>query len=102
MVYDVTVAGLSRDDKVMFDIKAGWISGSDLVGDKRFHSYEVNPGYLDMSASLSVAEMRQFHKEQDSESGRDVYKEEMKFLDDVLSVYGEDVYSRFVVQISEW
>jgi len=55
-----------------------------------------------MSASLSISEMKEFHKEHDSEFARDEYKKEMKFLDDALDVYGDKAYSRFVVNIAEW
>jgi hypothetical protein len=102
MTFNVTIAGLSKDEEVIFDIKTNWIDGVYLISDKRFHSYEVNPGYLDMSASLSISEMKEFHKEHDSEFARDEYKKEMKFLDDALNVYGDKVYSRFVVNIAEW
>jgi|SaaInlStandDraft_3_1057020.scaffolds.fasta_scaffold251830_1 hypothetical protein len=102
MAYDVTITGFNKNEEVIFSIDANWIDGFYLVSDKRFKEFEVNPGYLDMSASLSIDEMKEFHKENDSKYGRSTYKEEMKFIDDALNVYGDKVYSRFVVDISEW
>lgn len=102
MAYDVEISGISKDNKRLFNIKADWISGIHFISDKRFSTYEVNVGYLDLSASFNVSEMKKFHKENDTKFARDDYKDEMKFLDDALNIYGEDVYSRFVIEISEW
>ena len=94
-----TMRTLGRyDDKTMPLLKAR----EALLDDKRFEVWEVNPGYLDMLASLSVDEMKEFHKEHDSKFARNRYNEEMKFLDDALNVYGDKTYSRFVVHIAEW
>ncbi len=101
MAYDVTITGLNKNEEKIFSVNANWISGFHLIGDKRFESFEINLGYLDMSSSLSVEEMKEFHKESDSKYGRSTYKEEMKFLDDALNVYGDKAYSRFVVHIAE-
>jgi hypothetical protein len=102
MAYDVTITGFNKNEEVIFSIDANWISGFHLVSDKRFKKFEVNPGYLDMSASLSIDEMKEFHKENESKPGRSTYKEEMKFIDDALNVYGDKVYSRFSIHIAEW
>lgn len=101
MAYNVTITGFDKNEEEIFSVNANWISGFHLVSDKRFEEFEVNPGYLDMSASLSIEEMKEFHKENDSKYGRSTYKEEMKFLDDALNVYGDKAYSRFVVHIAE-
>jgi hypothetical protein len=102
MAYDVTITGFDKNDEVLFDLDINWISGWTLISDKRFEEFELNPGYLDMSASLSVEEMKELHKEYDSKSDRETFGEEMKFLDDAINVYGQKVYSRFVVHIAEW
>lgn len=55
-----------------------------------------------MSASLSIDEMKEFHKENDTKFTRDGQKEEMRFLDNALNVYGDTTYSRFSIHIAEW
>jgi len=102
MAYEESITGHSINGEVIFSTGANWIDGFRLICDKRFESFEINPGYLDMSAILSVDEMKELHKEYDSEFDRGVHGKEMKFLDDALNVYGDKVYSRFVVHISEW
>ena len=102
MTYNVTITGFNKNEEMIFSTDANWISGFNLTSDKRFEVWEVNPGYLDMLASLSVDEMKEFHKEHDSKFARNRYNEEMKFLDDALNVYGDKTYSRFVVHIAEW
>jgi len=102
MAYDVKITGFNKNEEALFHLDANWISGWDLTSDKRFKEFELNPGYLDMSASLSIEEMKELHKEYDSKSVRETFGEEMKFLDDALNVYGDKVYSRFVVHIAEW
>jgi hypothetical protein len=51
MAYDVTITGFDKNDEVLFDLDINWISGWTLISDKRFEEFELNPGYLDMSAS---------------------------------------------------
>jgi hypothetical protein len=102
MAYDVTITGFDKNDEVLFDLDINWISGWTLISDKRFEEFELNPGYLDMSASLSVEEMKKLHKEYDSKSNRGAFGKEMKFLDDALNVYGDKIYSKFIVHIAEW
>ena len=54
MAYDVTITGFNKNEDVIFSTDANWISGFHLTSDKRFGQFEVNPGYLDMSARLSI------------------------------------------------
>jgi len=86
MAYDVTITGFNKNEEVIFSIDANWISGFHLVSDKRFKEFEVNLGYLDMSASLSIDEMKELHNTNDNEFNRDTHGEEMKFIDDALNI----------------
>ena len=101
MAYSVTITGYSTVDKEIFRMDAPWISGFHLIGDSRFKVLERELGWLDMSVSLSVEEMREFHKEH--RGLRDgLHDEELKFINDALYTYGENTYSRFIVRLSEW
>lgn len=102
MAYDVKITGFNKNEEVLFNLDANWISGWSLTSDKRFEEFELNPGYLDMSASLSIEEMKDLHNKYDSKSNRETFGEKMRFLDDALNIYGDKVYSRFVVHIAEW
>ncbi len=102
MAYDVTITGYSKDSERIFSLDVPWWSGFRLLGDKRFESMEINPGYLDCSASLSVEETKALNDEFDSDLYKELYSERMKFLDDAINVYGEKVYSRFNIHIAEW
>jgi hypothetical protein len=46
--------------------------------------------------------MKKLHKEYDSKSNGETFGKEMKFLDDALNVYGDKIYSKFIVHIAEW
>ncbi len=105
MAYDVTITGYSKEGEEIFSLGAPWWDGFRLMGDKRFKSFEVNPGYLDCLASLSVEETKALNDEYDSDVlsyYKKAYSEEMKFLDDAINVYGEKVYSKFHIHIAEW
>ncbi len=102
MAYDVTITGYSKEDEIIFSLDAPWWNGFRLLGDNRFESMEVNPGYLDCSASLSVEETKALNDEFDSDLYKELFSERMKFLDDAINVYGEKVYSEFHIHIGEW
>ena len=104
MIYDVNITGYSKDNEKVFSLSAPWWDGFRLRMDNRFTNCSHNPGYLDFSASFNFQEMEElqsrFHPSEDSLS-MDLYPEDIKFLDDALKIYGEKVFSRFHIHISE-
>ena len=105
MAYSVSITGFSKNnEEKIFSLDALWWDGFRLLSDSRFKSFEVNPGYLDSSASLSIDEMKElqdkYRPEKDSHQV-ELWGDEIKFIDDALNVYGDKVYSRFTVWISE-
>ena len=105
MVFDVTVTGFSENGEKLFSLNTPWISGFDLMSDDRFETVEgVNEGYLDMSARLSVEEMKEIHNKYSPNSKaykKETYGKEMKFLDDAFDIY-KDSLSRFNIWLAEW
>lgn len=100
MVFDVTVTGYSENGEKLFSLNTPWISGFEMMSDDRFKTVEGgNEGYLDMSATLSVEEMKEIHNKYSSNSK--TYKKEMRFLDDAFNVYKGSL-SRFNIWLAEW
>jgi len=105
MVFDVSITGFDKNGNKLFSLDTPWISGFELMSDDRFEEVEGgNNGYLDMSASLTVEEMKELHNKYSPDKKsykQETYGKEMKFLDDAFNVY-KNKLSRFNVWLAEW
>lgn len=110
MAYEVEIHGYSKDGSIVFNMKPSWWSSDRLIRDDRFKSFEVNRGYLDYGATLSVEEMRILHEnfKNDAKTGiysssewQKIIKSDIEELDAVLYEKSRD-YSKFSVDVNEW
>ena len=110
MAYEVEIHGYSKGGAIIFNMKPSWWSSYRLIKDDRFESFEVNRGYLDYGATLSIDEMRVLHEnfKNDTKTAAPSTPEWQKIIDsniedlEVVLYEKSNDYSKFSVNINEW
>ena len=103
MAFDTKIIGWSKETGKALYIKdhiPGW-DYRELIKDDRFKS-EVSFGYLDYSARLTIAEIRELNLSfNPKKNSYKFIKKEIKDFNDVLQT-AHLYFSDFTVQVMEW